>query len=55
VALQSTTDSYAVQIPLFRAGHDAAHRVELVHSGAPGTYVDVDGLVVKRVSRSWLY
>ena len=55
VALYSAADEYAVQIPLLKAGRDAAHRVELVHSGAPGTYVDVDGLVVKRASRPWLY
>jgi hypothetical protein len=55
VALQSAADEYAVPIPLLKAGRDAAHRVELTHSGESGTYVDVDSLIVKRVSRPWLY
>jgi len=54
VVLRSGTSEYGVFIPLARGLRYGAHRVEMVTSSAPGTQVDIDGLLVRRTQSAWL-
>ena len=53
IALHSDTSEYNVHIPLVKGLHHGLHHVEIMTKGEPGTYVDIDGLLVRR-KRSWL-